>query len=90
LQFKRHQPTIEAKYLRIKSMPPNYPPLPDSPSVSNKSIKKSKSTKKPPSSPLSTVSDIPEIEDFEKYEVRRAATGTGIFSSLFTLAIVTE
>ena len=72
-----------------KNMAPNYPALPDSPSVSVKSsAKKSKANKKPPSSPLSTISDIPDIEDFEKYEVRKAATGTGIFSSLFTLAIV--
>lgn len=78
------------RFVKIKKtiMAPNYPALPDSPSVSTKSAKKSKSHKKPPSSPLSTVSDIPEIEDFEKYEVRRAATGTGIFSSLFTLAMV--
>ena len=74
-----------------KNMAPNYPALPDSPSVSIKSsTKKSKANKKPPSSPLLTISDIPDIEDYEKYEyeVRKAATGTGIFSSLFTLAIV--
>lgn len=70
-------------------MAPNYPDLPDSPSKDSKKNKTS-SNKKQSSSPLSTTSSVEnEPEDFEKYEVRRAAVGTGIFSSLFTLATVT-
>lgn len=62
-------------------MAPNYPDLPDS-----KTNKKSSSSKAP-SSPLSRNDEV-VIEDFDKYEVRRAANGTGIFSSLFTLSLV--
>lgn len=58
-------------------------------------------TRKPPPSPLSKSSELkneskqiePEaveekVEDFDKYEVKRAAIGTGIFSSLLTLSTV--
>ena len=70
----------------------NYPDLPDSP-VSNGKKKgggnnKSGSEKPLINSPLSTAASIDEIPDFEKYEIRRAANGTGIFSSLFTISTV--
>ena len=58
-------------------------------------------TRKPPPSPLSKASELKneskhslaeaeeeKIDDFDKYEVKRAAIGTGIFSSLFTLSTV--
>lgn len=63
-------------------MAPNYPDLPDSPKSNVKTA-----TSKAPSSPLSRTDEV-EIDDFDKYEVRRAANGTGIFSSLFTLSLV--
>lgn len=63
-------------------MAPNYPDLPDSPKSNAKTA-----TSKAPSSPLSRTDEV-EIDDFDKYEVRRAANGTGIFSSLFTLSLV--
>ena len=77
----------------IRKMAPNYPDLPGSPDLSTKSNnnKNNKSNNKkgkaPPSSPLSQTAEV-VIEDFDKYEVRRAAVGTGIFSSLFTLSLV--
>lgn len=69
-------------------MAPNYPDLPDSPAMSTKNNNKKSKKEKVPHSPLSTTSSLPEIPDFDKYEVRRAATGTGIFSSLFTISLV--
>ena len=66
----------------------NYPDLPGSPDPSTHSKSKKSSTKAPPS-PLSRASEV-QIEDFDKYEVRRAANGTGIFSSLFTLSMVRQ
>ena len=76
-------------------MAPNYPDLPGSPDLSTKSNSNNKNNKSnnkkmgkaAPSSPLSQTAEV-VIEDFDKYEVRRAAVGTGIFSSLFTLSLV--
>ncbi len=95
-QFKSRKSRLAGETSKHKTrMAPNYPDLPDSPAPSSKSVKKSKQTTnanakkhQQPSSPLSTTSEVPEIEEFDKYEVRRAATGTGIFSSLFTLSMV--
>lgn len=72
----------------IASMAPNYPDLPDSPAMSTKANNKKSKNKKVANSPLSTTSSLPDVPDFDKYEVRRAATGTGIFSSLFTISLV--
>lgn len=65
-------------------MAPNYPDLPDSPEVTKSKVKNGKAA----SSPLARTTEEVVIEDFDKYEVRRAANGTGIFSSLFTLSSV--
>lgn len=56
------------------------------------------SIRKSPPSPLSKTSELKsedkdkeeKVEDFDKYEVRRAAIGTGIFSSMLTLSSVSN
>lgn len=58
--------------------------------------------RKSPPSPLTKSSELrktkkeneedeeEKVDDFDKYEVKRAAVGTGIFSSMLTLSLVSK